>query len=395
MHVLPGLRGALQPVPEHGYREGFGWAPTVTFTVPEEWASGIYVATFATGQGLREMLFVVRAVRPRAPLLLTLATNTYQAYNNVGGKCFYDYISTDREHSTSLSFDRPYQQDSLGNFYIWDQFFVSWLEASGYEVDYCVNGDHDAEPELLDSYRANLRIGHDEYNSRAEALQLQAFVRAGGNLLLFAGNAFCREVELRHGQRELDCAQPHYQDYPTPERPETSYLSYLDDLRQRTIGVFYTSFVNAKTAEPGVMLAPVTGEYGFYRATAPDHWAFTGTGLEAGDEFGREDSIVGVEADAADLVVVDGHPRYTGVDGVSQHFQILAVGDAMVADAGSLTRFGTAVGPAPAYATVAINETEFKGTIFNAATIEWAHGLYREGGVVARITRNVLDRLAV
>lgn len=29
----------------------------------------------------------------------------------------------------------------------------------------------------------------------------------------------------------------------------------------------------------------------------------------------------------------------------------------------------------------------------SAATIEWAHGLYRNGGHVARITRNVLDRL--
>ena len=45
------------------------------------------------------------------------------------------------------------------------------------------------------------------------------------------------------------------------------------------------------------------------------------------------------------------------------------------------------------YATVAVNETEFKGTVFTAATIEWAHGLYRNGGPVAQITRNVLDRL--
>ena len=43
---------------------------------------------------------------------------------------------------------------------------------------------------------------------------------------------------------------------------------------------------------------------------------------------------------------------------------------------------------------VAINETEFEGTVFNAATIEWAHGLYRDESVVAGITRNVLDRLA-
>ena len=44
---------------------------------------------------------------------------------------------------------------------------------------------------------------------------------------------------------------------------------------------------------------------------------------------------------------------------------------------------------------MAINESEFAGTVFTAATIEWAHGLYREGGPVAQITRNVLNRLGI
>ena len=48
---------------------------------------------------------------------------------------------------------------------------------------------------------------------------------------------------------------------------------------------------------------------------------------------------------------------------------------------------------ADAYGVVAINETEFKGTVFNAATIEWGHGLYRDNSPVAQITRNVLNRL--
>ena len=51
------------------------------------------------------------------------------------------------------------------------------------------------------------------------------------------------------------------------------------------------------------------------------------------------------------------------------------------------------VGEANAYATISVNETEFKGTIFNAATIEWGHGLYHDDSPVAIITRNVLNRL--
>jgi hypothetical protein len=148
--------------------------------------------------------------------------------------------------------------------------------------------------------------------------------------------------------------------------------------------------VNGKSSVPGEYIAPVTGEYGFYRVTDPNHWVFAGTGLAQGDEFGREDSIVGVECDGGDIEFVDGRPRFTGQDGISQHYQILAIGDTEDADLNNQLgiiqdRF---------YATVAINETQFKGTIFTAATIEWAHGLYRDKeNVVSRITRNVLDRL--
>jgi hypothetical protein len=393
VQTISGLQGGLQEVPDLGYEQGFGWQSVTSFTVPDDWSSGVYIATFATGQGLREILFVVRSGAPRAPLLLTIASNTYQAYNNVGGKCFYDYVSTARQHAKVLSFERPLPIDWFGNFYIWDQFFVSWLEAAGYEVDYCINGDHDAEPDLLGHYKANLRIGHDEYNSRDECLQLQEFVRQGGNLILFGGNCFYHEIELRHEQRQIYCSKPYYHDWPTPEKPETSYLCFLDDLRQRTIGVFYTSYINTKTADPHVFQAPTTEDWGYYRVADADHWVFAGTGLAEGDEFGREDSIVGVEADAADIEFVDGRPRYTGSDGVSPEYRIIALAKCIAPDGRMLVREGGKEGLAECYGTVAINESEFVGTVFNAATIEWGHGLYREG-VVAQITRNVLDRLA-
>jgi hypothetical protein len=398
---IEGVRGTLQAVPENGYANGFGWQPTVEFEVPESWRSGVFIAAFPTAQGPREILFVVRPAEPRASLLVTIAMNTYAAYNNVGGACFYNYISRNQQHSKVVSFQRPLQPGVLGNFYFWDQFFTSWLDAEGIEADFCVNLDHDREPDLLSSYRANLRIGHDEYNSRAECEQLQEFVRSGGNLLLFTGNAFCQLVEPRGGRDDrLFCSKPHYHDTPTSEKPETSFLRYIDDLRQRTIGVCYTSFVNAKTDRPKVFRAPTSDpRFGHYWVTDEKHWIYEGTGLKNGDVFGGEDSIVGVEADAADLEFVDGRPEYTGLDGVSKQYRILALANAYVdpgegRDIGPRGPLRAADGDANAWGTVAINETEFDGTVFNAATIEWGHGLHDPASPVARITRNVLDRLA-
>lgn len=399
---IEGVEGKLQDVPPDGYANGFRWDPTVDFQVPGDWRSGVYIAAFPTAQGPRELLFVVRPATPRSPLLITIAMNTYAAYNNVGGACFYNYISENTTHSKVVSFERPLQPGVLGNFYFWDQFFIAWIDAEGIEADFCVNLDHDREPELLASYRANLRIGHDEYNSRAECEQLQEFVRSGGNILLFTGNAFCQLVEPRGDRDEkLFCSKPHYHDSPTPDTPETSFLRHIDDLRQRTIGVAYTSFVNAKTDRPNVFWAPTSdSRFGHYWVTDDAHWIYEGTGLRNGDEFGGEDSIVGVEADAADLDFVDGRPEYTGLDGVSTEYRILALANAHVdkdsgRDMGPRGPLRAADGDANAWGTVAINETEFDGTVFNAATIEWAHGLHNPDSPVARITRNVLRRLAI
>ena len=61
---ITNLRGALPPIPEAGYRDGFDWPATVGFRVPVDWKSGVYIASFPTAQGVREILFVVR---PRVP----------------------------------------------------------------------------------------------------------------------------------------------------------------------------------------------------------------------------------------------------------------------------------------------------------------------------------------
>ena len=392
--TINNLSGALQGVPETGYQDGFDWPVSVELVIPDDWESGVYIAAFGTAQGPREILFVVRPREPRSPLLLTLAINTYAAYNNVGGKCFYDYISTDGAHSKVVSFERPLQPTVLGNFHIWDQFFTSWLDAEGYEVDYGINLDIENEPDLLSAYTANLRIGHDEYNTRRECACVQQFVRSGGNMLLFAGNSFYHEVEYRSHGRQLLCPKRQYRTPPTPRRTETSFLNRIDNLRQDTIGVNYTTFVHAKTDAPGVYAAPTTGPYGYYTVADADHWLFAGTGLVNGDVFGQEDSIVGVEADGALMDHTQSPPVYTGADGVSPEYHIVATAAGKIPE-NFLSLDGSGTDELiDAHSTIAINESEFKGTVFNAATVEWGHGLYRDNSPVARMTRNVLDRLA-
>jgi hypothetical protein len=408
VHTIRGLRGGMQPVPEAGSRDGFGWRATASLRVPDAWASGVYLATFPTGQGLREALFVVRPRRPRGDILLAIEANTYAAYNPVGGACLFPYISRDRAWTKTVSLQRPLQPDFMGGFYAWDQFFCTWLAAEGFEVDYCINMDLDQDPGLLRDYKTHLRVGHGEYVSRAECEALQAFVRRGGNLAVFAGNAFWHEVETV-GRHQVYCDKTRYAEKPLGDAEgKTSFLMNVEQLRQRTVGLHYTAATHSPTDVPGDFSVPDTSAaglaagqhfeasplapdspYGFYRTHRPEHWVFAGTGLGVGDRFGEEDSIVGNEVDGGDVVFdASGLPAFSGRDGISAHYRVLALGDAT----GGVLNVQMGVERDQFYSTVAINETEFAGGVFVAATMEWAHGLYRDGSAVAAITRNVLRR---
>jgi hypothetical protein len=126
-----------------------------------------------------------------------------------------------------------------------------------------------------------------------------------------------------------------------------------------------------------------------YRVQHADHWLYRHTGLQDGDEFGAraDEYLIGYECDGAEFDRADlraGRPvRPTGADGTPDDFTILAVGDTRPSGWG----FGNGA------ATMGIFERG--GTVFNAATTDWARVLTAgTTPVVDQITRNVLDRLA-
>lgn len=122
---------------------------------------------------------------------------------------------------------------------------------------------------------------------------------------------------------------------------------------------------------------------------------YDGTRLHDGETFGDGpgEYLVGYECDGArfDRVALDrgGPVMPTADDGTPENFVILGVGDA--------ARSGWGMGNGAATMGLYSNG----GTVFNAATTDWARLLGAPGGttcgdphpVVARITANVIDRL--
>jgi hypothetical protein len=406
VHAEADLPGAEHPIPEDASSHGCRWPVAHRLTVPDDWRSGYYNVRLRAADGGGkfvgrnrrtaevDLFFIVRPAEPgkNTPILLQLATNTYNAYNNWGGGSLYAYHGRAGLQGHRVSFDRPLE----GLFRQWELPFVAWAERNGYALDYCANGDLESHPELLDRYKLVLSVGHDEYWSAPMRDRLEAFIGRGGNVAFFSGNTCCWQVRSEDDGRALTCWKQQFnQDpvFPTGDhRTLTTLWSHhlVDRPENRLTGV---GFLHG-----GYHLSH--GQYmdgrGAFTAHRPEHWAFEGTGLGAGEEFGGRHTIVGYECDGCEFTLVDGRPVPTGRDGTPEGFVILATCPARwhPDDALWYGRFPRDSSGAPAPGAAVFGTYTRGGTVVTVGTTDWSHGLRGGDEVVERITRNILDRLS-
>jgi hypothetical protein len=336
-------------------------------------------------------LLVVRAARPTAPVLFKVPVLTYHAYNLAAGDpvrrpatdawCLYTVPapgSLPAHVRAGVSLHRPgggtggtpwdthnvdpFDASPRQTFAHWDWPFLGWLERSGYDVDLCTDVDlHREGRSLLAPYRLLVSVGHDEYWSEAMRDAAEGWVAGGGNVAFFGGNTCWWQVVF-------DDAVTFRRTRPWWEagRAENALTG--------------VSFRNGGERDNADFPRPVG-----FRVQHADHWAFAGTGLRDGDVFGVDDYLVGYECDGAEFgrdAVAAGVPATpTCADGTPDDFVILGVGDARESGWGNCNGAATMGVHAPG------------GTVFTAATTDWVRGLDRDPAV-ARITRNVLDRLS-
>jgi N,N-dimethylformamidase beta subunit-like protein len=231
-----GFAGRMHEVPSDASSRGCNWPQAFAVQIPGDWRSGYYEvvlrAVSAASGRLAEHIacFAVRpercaagerAHRPERMLLL-LATNTYNAYNDWGGPNLYTggiRVSFRRPFAPGLlkkprpevrypnvdDVDDPEHErfrawaDLYGltrwsgsaGWHNWERSFVQWAEQQGYAVDVAVNADLELHPEVLDGYRLAVSVGHDEYWSWGMRDTLEGFIAGGGNVAFFSGNAVC------------------------------------------------------------------------------------------------------------------------------------------------------------------------------------------------------------
>jgi hypothetical protein len=279
---------SVQAVPAGASQNGCSWPIAVSWAVPANTASSVYLARFTRGTDLAWVLFVVRPPRAnrglQSTILCQLSVNTYQAYNPWGGGCLYaPPIST--QLLDQVSFDRPCQ---LWDYLLYDEPIVTWLEANT-AVEFCTNVDLNADDTLLDNYQLFVSGGHDEYWSQEMRDRVEGFGSRGGNVAFLGGNTMYRRVELASAGRLMRRVkvvdptnlQPSWDDFGRPEALTTGL--------QWSAGHWSTPL-------------PAPGR-GYTMVADSSQWMLAGMNLQPGDVIGATDQggIIGYETDAAVL----------------------------------------------------------------------------------------------
>jgi hypothetical protein len=328
-----GPRAVMQITPDGDFtqtgvgwnRVGYGNNPHHTNFVVGPERSGLYYL-HAKGEQTGTFFsfpWVVAPARPTAPIAVLASTNTWLAYNNFGGRSNYinahklpdvpvvnarqDLIRYTHAGSFNvwgfpddeyqpLSFERP----ELGNVVREDEEvtdpiagrltcgmapaewrLLGWLEREGFAYDYYAESQlHDGGLDL-DRYRILILSVHPEYWSREMYLRVKDWVwHRGGRLIYLGGNGLNCEVEF------LDETRLRFKTHLAsrggelgmvhPEHPDV----YLDSRMARTLES-EANLLGVVCTDTGIMTAAP------YRCLEPNHWAFAGTGLQAGDVFGE------------------------------------------------------------------------------------------------------------
>jgi len=393
--------GAAYAVPEDASANGCRWPESVRVPSGAAWKSGYYEVILRaadaggkwTHRGKRtaesSAWFIVRQSKPgtTSKILLQLCTNTYNAYNNWGGFSVYAYSSLSNNQGHRVSFERP----GPSQFSRWELPFVQWAEKNGYVLEFAANDDLEFRPEILGSYKLVLSVGHDEYWSTPMRDNLEGWIGKGGNVAFFSGNTCCWQVRAEDGGRAFTCCKQNYHLDPVYQSREFKTVSTLwshhllkrPENEMTGVGFLWGGY---RKSHGQFMTDPA--EYEVHR---PDHWIFAGTSLKRGDKFGGKDTIVGYECDGCELTWKDGLPFPTCKDGTPKTFEVLATcpvrwhpDDAEWYEQWEKGRTGAAC----------LGLYTRGGTVFTAATTDWAHGLQGGDAAVMRITQNVLERLS-
>ncbi|CAN5648252.1 hypothetical protein BH23PLA1_BH23PLA1_13450 [soil metagenome] len=328
--------------PEEDARRGHGlrfasddlydcrWPVAHQWRVPAEAKSGLYVARFqfeidGTPREYHCTFLVRRSPdRPKAPILVLAATNTWRAYSGtpfaptpearmqvwgtggLGGSApglpsfnlYRQHVAGQGTYQMGLRMPWP----AAGPYVLYgeptryshlmraDRFALAWLESNGYQYDLISDLDLHRDPSILQGYQTFLINGHSEYWSLSMCRGLKEYLHSDGKVIVLSGNSLFWRVSFNDDGTIMECrkADAPGTQVPADRRGETWHSQDRQRgglLREcghpgwRLIGLETLGWNNQGNPK----------NFGPYVVEQVDHPFFhepEETGLQAGDRFG-------------------------------------------------------------------------------------------------------------
>jgi hypothetical protein len=215
-------QGTSQPVPAFDKSTGYlaaGWPVTDQVSVGSDWTSGYYLVELVLTSGPRAgeggwVPLIVREPPTQDSMILVQApVNTWQAYNDWGGRSlYYNHTGVGDNH---VSFDRPYDTSSLATAggpqtgpnpnlpQVAEFQLVRFLERYGYDVSYTTDVDTDANPSELLRHRLVITAGHGEYWTKTIRDALEQARDQGTNLAFLGANTGYWQIRYDDDRRTI------------------------------------------------------------------------------------------------------------------------------------------------------------------------------------------------
>ncbi|MEU5805971.1 DUF4082 domain-containing protein [Streptomyces sp. NPDC047718] len=203
------------------------WPTTVTWTVPADAVSGVYIANFdqADGNGVMPYPFVVRNDASHSDIVVQTSDQTWQAYNNYGGQDLYDgHGPAPDGRAYEVSYNRPMDIGGENGVYGSEYQMISWLERNGYDVSYMSGVDMSRRgATLLRNHKVFMSSGHDEYWTQDQFTNALGARKAGQHQTYFSGNEIFWKTRLapsidgtNTADRTLVCYKETKLSFPQP-----------------------------------------------------------------------------------------------------------------------------------------------------------------------------------
>jgi hypothetical protein len=276
------------------------WTPSISFPVTSAWPPGVYLLKLVGSGGEQQFVpLTVRDDASKAAYVIQNSVTTWQAYNLWGKYSLYFGPSGSGQsydnRSRMVSFDRPYPldwangaADLLGNEFP----LIMLAEKLGLDVTYWTDVDLDLRPDALQSHRALISLGHDEYWSPSMRAAATSARDSGVNLVFLGANACFRRIRFDSSPVGVNRHQICYKD------PTEDPLYGVND------PIVTANWPDPPAAQPQSTL--IGDMYQSNPVNAPlvvadaSSWLFRGTGAQNGDTL---PNTVGTEYDGYDPTV--------------------------------------------------------------------------------------------